>query len=55
MNRLISLCIGLGIAAGIMASSKVLERLLLRCYEAEIGRLNIPERADEAIVTYPLA
>jgi len=31
------------------------ERLLLRWYEAEVAKLDIPERANETIVTYPLA
>ena len=55
MNRILPLCIGLGIAAAVIASSKAVEGLFLRWYEVEIGKLNIPERADEAIVTYPLA
>lgn len=31
------------------------ENLMLRWYEREIVHLDIPERPDEAIVTYPLS
>ena len=46
----------LALALGLLVLlARPAELLLLRWYESEVANLDIPERADETIVTYPLA
>ena len=55
MWALAPLGVAIGLAILSVASAPRLERLLLHFYERELATLDIPERTDEKIVTYPLA
>ncbi|MGH7660251.1 MAG: hypothetical protein ACRENA_04945 [Vulcanimicrobiaceae bacterium] len=55
MWALAPLGVAIGIAILSVAFAPYLERLLFLFYERELATLDIPERSDEKILTYPLA